>query len=93
MPVKKLAPFVSPSADSVRAARVALAMSQPEFATLLRSSVRSVQEWEGGRRNMHPGVWRLLELELAARGVVLPTASGVAPPSPGETVGGMMVVG
>lgn len=95
MPVQNRLDFQSPPSDAVRAARVAFGMTQPQFAALLRSSARSVQEWEGGRRNMHPGIWRLIEVEAASRGLTLETdaAAVSAAATPVERVAGLSVVG
>lgn len=41
-----------PTAAQVRAARHAAALTQSKAGTLIGASLRTWQEWEGGRRNM-----------------------------------------
>jgi DNA-binding transcriptional regulator YiaG len=49
----------TPTPAQIRAARQAAGLTQTEAAALIHSTYRAWQEWEGGRRRMHPGLWAL----------------------------------
>jgi putative transcriptional regulator len=52
-------------ANVVAAARARTGLSQAEFATALRISVRTVQEWEQGRRTPSGAALSLIEMVFA----------------------------
>lgn len=62
----------SPPAAHISQLRHHLGMTQAEFAEMLRASRRAVQDWEGGRRAMLPGLWELALIK-AERIKPLPT--------------------
>ncbi len=51
--------YPSPTADEVRAARLAAGMTQDAAAETVLSARRAWQDWESGARRMHPGLWQL----------------------------------
>lgn len=56
------APTVAPAL--VRAARRGAGLTQTQAAALIGATLRTWQEWEGGRRNMPPAKWAYLLLML-----------------------------
>jgi putative transcriptional regulator len=44
-------------------ARNKLGLTQTQAAELIYCSMRGWQEWEGGRREMHPAFWELWNLK------------------------------
>jgi len=54
-----LTPTEKPSAKHIQQLRHHLGMTQQEFADLLHSKWRTVQDWESGKSNMHLGLWEL----------------------------------
>ena len=61
------------SATSAAQARARLGMSQSEFARLLGVSVRTLQEWEQGRREPSGAARTLLKIALYSPQTVLET--------------------
>ena len=55
----------SPAPAEIRAARKAASMTQTEAAKLVYSALRTWQDWEAGTSPMHPGLWRLFQIEVA----------------------------
>jgi len=60
---------VAPSAAS--AARQRVGLTQAQFAQALGVSVRTLQEWEQGRRNPTPAAQRLLNIALRHPQIVM----------------------
>lgn len=56
----------NPSPDEIREAREAAKLSQTAAADLIYCSLRAWQDWEGGQRRMHPAMWELWRLKVAA---------------------------
>ena len=54
----------SPTPADVTALRHRHGLNQTEFGKLVYSSLRSVQHWESGAREMHPGLWELANIKL-----------------------------
>lgn len=52
-------PFPSPTPEEIVEARRAAEMTQAEAAATVYSSVVTWQQWETGKRRMHPGLWAL----------------------------------
>lgn len=48
-----------PTKDEAIALRLALGMSQPQFALFLCTSISAVQKWEAGESRMHRGLAKL----------------------------------
>jgi len=53
-----------PKPSAIRALRDRHALTQEAFGLLVHSAARTVEDWEGGRRAMHPGLWELVQLKL-----------------------------
>jgi DNA-binding transcriptional regulator YiaG len=49
----------SPPAAHIKQLRHHLGLNQPDFGEMLHCAARTVQEWEGARRTMHPAMWEL----------------------------------
>ena len=60
--MKTTNPHPRPSSAMIRERRLALGLTQQQSACLIRGTLRSWQEYEGGRRNMHPGLWILFQI-------------------------------
>ena len=56
----------SQAPEEIRAARDAAGLSQTAAAELVHSKLRTWQQWEAGDRKMHPGLWELFRLKIAA---------------------------
>lgn len=52
-------PAANPTPDEIRAARLAAGLTQREAAALVHATVSAWEEWEQGRRRMHPGLFEL----------------------------------
>ncbi|MES2349110.1 MAG: helix-turn-helix transcriptional regulator [Pseudomonadota bacterium] len=48
-----------PTKQTVKATREALGLTQEEAGAMVYTSRRSWQDWEGGQRSVHPGLWEL----------------------------------
>lgn len=49
----------SPSPITIRSARLVAGLTQVESAALVGAATRTVQQWEGGQRNMPSSKWDL----------------------------------
>lgn len=58
----------SPAPDDIRMARQCAGLTQQEAAKMIYATSRAWQEWEGGRRAMHPAMWEYWQHKVAARG-------------------------
>lgn len=56
----------SPSPHDIRAIRSDAGLTQTQAAQLVHSTLRTWQDWEAGKAQMHPGLWELFRLK--ARG-------------------------
>lgn len=55
--------------SQIREARLALGLTQTEFGILLHAKLRTVQDWEAGKRNMQPATKDLLRRIMTERGI------------------------
>lgn len=53
----------SPTPDAIKAARAAAGLTQTQAAALIYCGLRGWQEWEGGKRAMHPAFFELFLLK------------------------------
>lgn len=53
----------SPAPEAIKAARAAAGLTQTQAATLIYCGLRGWQEWEGGKRTMHPAFFELFLLK------------------------------
>lgn len=58
-------PGANPRPDEIAEARARLSMTHAQAAELIYASERAWQEWEGGRRRMHPALWELWKIKVA----------------------------
>ena len=54
----------SPTPEDVAVLRTTSGLTQTQFGLLVHSSLRAVQQWEGGQRTMHPGLWELAVIKI-----------------------------
>jgi DNA-binding transcriptional regulator YiaG len=64
----------SPEPDAIRAARIAADLTQTEAGALVHTTYQVWQQWEHGKRAMHPAFWELFGRKVAER----PTSPGAA---------------
>lgn len=57
---RRVNPAANPTPDEIRAARSRAGLTQREAAALVHATVSAWEEWEQGRRRMHPGLFELL---------------------------------
>jgi putative transcriptional regulator len=55
----------SPSPDEIRAARAAAGLTHTEAAAVIYCTLRAWQDWEAGKRAMHPAFFELYRLKAA----------------------------
>ena len=60
--------MTSPSPEAIRAARAAAGLTQTQAAAIIYCTLRGWQEWEAGKRAMHPAFWELWQQKVG-RGV------------------------
>ncbi|MBP3980887.1 helix-turn-helix transcriptional regulator [Acidovorax sp. JG5] len=53
----------SPAPDAIKAARTAAGLTQTQAAALIYCGLRGWQEWEAGKRAMHPAFFELFLLK------------------------------
>ena len=58
------APMTNPAPESVRNTRVRAGVSQLEASQMVRSGLRTWQQWEAGDRHMHAGLWELFLIKI-----------------------------
>ena len=68
--------MTSPTPASIRAARAAAGLTQTQAAALIYCTLRGWQDWEAGKRAMHPAFFELFLLK--ANGSI----ASVTPTSP-----------
>ncbi len=59
-------PAANPAPNAIRAARLAAGLTQAEAAALVYAAQRSWQDWEAGRRRMHPAIFELFLIKTGA---------------------------
>jgi hypothetical protein len=66
----------------IRTARKSSGLSQTAAAELIYSTLRTWQDWEGGKANMHPGLWELFlhKSSTVQPSLVMPGQVAVLPP-------------
>lgn len=57
-------PAANPTPEEIRAARSHAGLTQREAAALVHATVSAWEDWEQGRRRMHPGLWELFRLKV-----------------------------
>ena len=51
--------WCSPAARLIRQTRIARGLTQKEAGAACMSALRSWQDWEDGKRRMHPAIWQV----------------------------------
>lgn len=57
--------MTGPTPDAIRAARKAAGLTQTQAAALIYCTMRAWQDWEAGKRSMHPAMWELWQIKAA----------------------------
>lgn len=52
-----------PTPEAIKAARTRAHLTQSSAAALIHSTLRTWQDWEGGRAAMHTGLWELFTIK------------------------------
>lgn len=60
-----MTPPESPAPDAIRAARAAAGLTQTQAAALIYCTLRGWQDWEAGKRAMHPAFFELFLLKAS----------------------------
>ncbi|PTQ79575.1 helix-turn-helix protein [Nitrosospira multiformis] len=63
------------SSEEIREAREALGLTQTEFGEMLHVTLKTVQNWEYGRRKMLKLTQKLLQKKLEEKGLQIPGAN------------------
>lgn len=63
---RKDAPGRNPTPAEIAQAREEAELTQTEAAALIYATLRTWQDWEGGRRRMHPALWEYWCLLISA---------------------------
>lgn len=53
----------NPAPEAIRAARLAAGLTQTQAAALIYCTLRGWQDWEAGKRAMHPAFFELFALK------------------------------
>lgn len=54
----------SPAPAEIKTAREQAGLTQTQAAQLVHGTMRSWQDWEGGKRKMHPAIWELFNIKI-----------------------------
>ena len=58
-----------PLPAEIKAAREAAGLTQKQAGELIHGTLRGWQDYEYGKRPMHPGLWELFKLKVSSRSV------------------------
>ena len=56
--------MISPTPNAIRAARTAAGLTQTQAAAMIYCTLRGWQDWEHGKRTMHPAFWELWRIKV-----------------------------
>lgn len=59
-------PAANPAPEVIRAAREAAGLTQTAAAAIIHCQLRGWQDWEAGKRRMHPAFWELWRIKTGA---------------------------
>lgn len=54
----------SPTPQEIRGVRISASLTQQQAAEMIYATQRGWQNWELGKRRMHPGLFELFEIKL-----------------------------
>lgn len=57
----------TPSPVDIRDSRIAANLTQAQAARVIYATERAWQDWEAGRRPMHPAFWELWRIKIDAK--------------------------
>lgn len=57
----------SPAPAEIKTAREQAGLTQTQAAQLVHGTMRSWQDWEGGKRKMHPAIWELFNIKISTK--------------------------
>jgi DNA-binding transcriptional regulator YiaG len=75
----------SPSPEAIRNARKAAGLTQKSAAEKCLSALRSWQDWEYGKRRMHPAIWLVFQSAAAPEQTAPGTKRAKPPVRPART--------
>ena len=58
---------MSPTPQQIKDLRLRAGLSQIAASALVHSALSTWQGWEYGRRKMHPAIWELFQIKVAAK--------------------------
>ena len=58
--------IAQPTPAQIRAARERAGLTQTQAAARVYAKLRSWQDWEAGKRRMHPAFWRLFLIQTCS---------------------------
>lgn len=61
----------NPSPRTILNARKKLGITQAQAAELLHCHYRTWEQWEAGKRKMHPAFWELWRIKVSGKGLPL----------------------
>ena len=64
---KYKSPRSNPAPADIIAARLAAGLTQTEAGALVYSGYQTWQQWEHGKRRMHPATWELFQLKSSVQ--------------------------
>lgn len=60
--------MIRPTPEEIRVARAAAKLTQTQAAALIYCTLRGWQDWEAGKRQMHPAFFELFLLKASKNG-------------------------
>jgi DNA-binding transcriptional regulator YiaG len=79
---RQSSPAANPTPAEIRQARLAAGLTQTEAASLIYCTLRAWQDWEAGKKRMHPAFWELWHVKAIANEHALPDQT----PQPDEAI-------
>ncbi len=58
--------YAPPTPAQIKAARKAAGLTQKQAGDLIKGSMRAFQDYEGGQRHMHPGLFELFSIKTGS---------------------------
>jgi DNA (cytosine-5)-methyltransferase 1 len=57
----------NPTKEQICALRETAGLTQTQAGELIHGTLRAWQDYEGGQRRLHPGLWELFQIKVAMR--------------------------
>ena len=83
-PAQSMTVPASPAPGAIKTARAAARLTQTEAAALIYCTLRGWQDWEGGKRAMHPAFFELFLLKCSLPRTATPGHAMRGHPVPGQ---------